>query len=71
MIDGIISRYLRANKRLVVPELGSFIRKDGGEVAFVEFLKKDDGILATLVGHELGLGAEEAAEVLSLTTSTA
>lgn len=65
MINGIISKYLGANKRLVVPELGSFIRKDGGEVAFVEFLKKDDGVLAALIVNELGLGAEEAAEVLA------
>lgn len=63
MIDNIIRGYLHANKRLVVPGLGSFIRKESGGTVFVEFLKKDDGVLTGLVAKEYGLGADEAAEV--------
>ncbi len=65
MIDNIIAGYLRANKRLVVPELGSFIRKEGGETVFVEFLKKDDGALTALLAKEYGLQPEEAAEAVA------
>jgi hypothetical protein len=65
MIDNIILEYLRTNKRLVVPELGSFIRKEGGETVFAEFLKKDDGVLTGLLAKEYGLEPAEAAEAAS------
>jgi hypothetical protein len=65
MIDNIISGYLRANKRLVVPGLGSFIHKEDGETVFVEFLKKDDGVLTGLLAKEYGLAADEAGEAVA------
>ena len=60
MIDFLISQYLRQNKRLVVPGFGAFIRKDEGEVVFMEFLKKDDSVLANLVREALQTGEDEA-----------
>lgn len=64
MIDNIIAGYLSKNKRLVVPEFGAFIRKDSGELVFVEFLKKDDQILSSLVGREYELSESEAKEAI-------
>ena len=65
MINQIIANYLISNKRLVIPELGAFIRKDGdGKVVFVPFLKKDDGVLAGQLEEAYGLGRDEAAAVI-------
>lgn len=64
MIDNIIASYLSKNKRLVVPEFGAFIRKDGGELVFVEFLKKDDQVLTSLIGKEYELNESEAREAI-------
>ena len=50
MIDQVIREYLNGHKRLVVPELGAFIRKEiDGTVVFVEFLRKDDDVLLSLL----------------------
>ncbi|MBQ4280237.1 MAG: hypothetical protein IJC16_09840 [Rikenellaceae bacterium] len=65
MINQIIANYLISNKRLVIPELGAFIRKDGdGKVVFVPFLKKDDGVLAGQLEEAYGLGRDEAEAVI-------
>ena len=43
MINKIIANYLAGGKRLVIPQFGAFIHKEGdGTVVFVPFLKKDD-----------------------------
>ncbi len=60
MIDSIITNYLNANKRLVIPGFGAFIRKDLGNVVLVEFLKKDDGVLTSLVGEKYSVSEEQA-----------
>ena len=66
MINEIVAAYLRENKRLVIPALGAFIRKDGsGEVVFVEFLKKDDGVLTELLERHYGLSRNEAVEAIA------
>ncbi len=60
-ITTIIANYLKQHRRLVVPQLGAFIRKsEGEEVVFSEMLKRDDGVLASLLRAE-GLGEIEAA----------
>ena len=66
MINEIIAAHLRENKRLVVPAMGAFIRKDdSGEVVFVEFLKKDDGVLTELLERQYGLSRNEAVEAIA------
>lgn len=51
--------YLEHNKRLVVPRLGTFIVKpDDGTVIFSELLRKDDGVLRSLLEAK-GLGELE------------
>lgn len=60
----IITDYLKAHRRLVVPQLGAFIRKsDGDEVVFSEMLKRDDGQLRSLL-MEQGMGEIEASGVI-------
>lgn len=51
-----ISQYLESHKRLVVPQLGTFIVKEPGRcVLFSELLKRDDGVLrALLCAEKLG-----------------
>lgn len=60
MVNKIIVQYLAANKRLVIPEFGAFIRKDAGETVFVEFLKKDDQIFSGLIRDAYGVNESEA-----------
>lgn len=60
LIDTLI-QYLKSNKRLVVPQLGTFIVKEPGRsVVFSELLKRDDGVLRGLLRAE-GMGELEAA----------
>lgn len=64
MVVEVISKYLATNKRLVVPNLGTFIVKKAGEhILFSNLMKGDDGVLRGLLVEE-GLSAIEAAAVL-------
>ena len=51
-----ISQYLESHKRLVVPQLGTFIVKEPGvSIVFSELLKRDDGTLRRLlIDGEIG-----------------
>ena len=50
MIVELISKYLESNKRLVVPNLGTFIVKEAGHVVlFSNLIKGDDGVLRSLL----------------------
>ncbi len=60
----VITEYLTSHRRLVVPQLGAFIRKnESGEVVFSELLKRDDGVLRALLTKQ-GLGEIEAAGLI-------
>lgn len=65
MIDGIIAKYISANKRLVIPELGTLLRKESGELVFVELMRKDDGVLAAYAASEKGIGEPQAREAVA------
>ena len=61
MLVQTISQYLGSHKRLVVPQLGTFIVKEPGvSIVFSELLKRDDGVLRGLL-REAGVGELEAA----------
>ena len=61
MLIHTLTQYLESHKRLVVPQLGTFIVKEPGRsVVFSELLKRDDGVLRGLLRAE-GLGELEAA----------
>lgn len=61
MVENLIAGYLATGKRLVIPDLGAFLKKETGETVFVEFLKKDDGVFAGLISQSLGIPAADAA----------
>lgn len=64
MLVEVISKYLLANKRLVVPNLGTFIVKKAGEnVLFSNLIKSDDGVLRNLL-VEAGISKLEAAALI-------
>ncbi len=66
MINKIIANYLAGGKRLVIPQFGAFIHKEGdGTVVFVPFLKKDDGVLVDLLRREYGLDEADARGVIT------
>lgn len=66
MINKIIANYLAGGKRLVIPQFGAFIHKEGdGVVVFVPFLKKDDGVLVDLLRKEYGLDEADARGVIT------
>ena len=56
----VISEYLRANRRLVVPAFGAVMVKESGERVFSDLLRNDDGVL-TLLLRNRGLNEMEAA----------
>lgn len=61
MLIQTVSQYLGSHKRLVVPQLGTFIVKEPGvSIVFSELLKRDDGVLRGLL-RDAGLGELEAA----------
>lgn len=65
MIAKLISEYIKSNSRLVLPEFGAFIKKeDSGMVAFVPFLKRDDGVLKGLVADSLSVSMDDATAML-------
>ena len=62
MLIHTLIQYLESHRRLVVPQLGTFIVKEPGRsVVFSELLKRDDGVLRGLLRAE-GMGELEAVE---------
>lgn len=50
LITNIIVEYLKHNKHIVVPKLGSFIvKQSSGAVLFSELMRNDDGVLCSLL----------------------
>lgn len=50
MVGKVIRSHFEGGaKKLTVPGFGTFMRKDGGEVIFVDLLRTDDGVLSELV----------------------
>lgn len=64
MVSKIICDYLRHDKRITVPGFGSFIRKEDGQIAFVDILRGDDGVLSSLVRQKRDYTEVEAAAVI-------
>lgn len=50
LLTNIITEYLKHNKRLVVPKLGTFIVKSqSGAILFSDLMRGDDGVLRSLL----------------------
>ncbi len=65
MIETLITDYLQHNRRLVIPGLGAYLKKESGETVFVPFVNKDDGVLRGLVCERYGVSAAEADEIVA------
>ncbi len=65
MLATTISKYLKENRRLVIPQLGAFLVKEPGHtVLFSQLLTKDDGVLQNLL-IESGMSDVEASGAIS------
>ena len=57
LITNIIIEYLKHNKRLCVPKLGTFIvKQSSGAIIFSDLMRNDDGVLRSLL---MAYGAKE------------
>jgi hypothetical protein len=62
MIGEIISSYLRERgRRVIIPGVGAFIKRDNGEVVFLDILNSNDGVLIGEVQNRLQGELKEAA----------
>ncbi len=60
-INTLIARYIAENTRLIIPNIGTLLRrKESGEIVFMEMLKKGDGALNSLVGAHFRLSEADA-----------
>ena len=65
MINTIIIKYLRENRRLVIPKLGAFIVKDDNQtIIFSELLRSDD-----VVYNRDGLDTDAADQIRAIVTA--
>lgn len=63
MVKDIIVEELGQGRRVVVPGFGAFIAKEG-VIVFVEFLKRDDGVLRSLIESRMDLDGAAATLVI-------
>ena len=64
MLIRTVSKYLETHKRLVVPQLGAFLVKEPGvSIVFSELMKRDDGVLRTLLREQGASELEAAGEI--------
>lgn len=63
-ISAIIAQYIGKETRLIIPEVGTLIRrKESGEIIFMEMLKKNDGALIQLIVNALDVSPSKATEI--------
>lgn len=65
MVGDIITDFLKENRRIVIPDLGAFLKKDDSSVVFVPFLNKNDGVLSEIVGKFYSVSSAEADSIIS------
>lgn len=71
MINDIISGYLKNNKRIVIPELGAFLRKSADQsIVFIPFLNQEDGVLSNLIAENLGIEPTNAQQLIKKYTES-
>lgn len=63
-ISAIIAQYIGQETRIIIPEVGTLIRrKESGEIIFMEMLKKNDGALVQLIVNALDVSPSKATEI--------
>lgn len=63
MVLGVITDFLRENRKIVIPDFGAIMVKESGERVFSELLRSDDGVLTSLL-RDKGLSEMEVAVVI-------
>lgn len=70
-ISAIIAQHIATQTRIIIPEVGTLIRrKESGEIVFMEMLKKSDGTLTSLVVNTLDVSPSKANELIGSYTAT-
>lgn len=63
-ISAIIAQYIGQEIRLIIPEVGTLIRrKESGEIIFMDMLKKNDGTLVQLIVNAMDVSPSKATEI--------
>ncbi len=65
MISRIVNKLLKTEKRITIPALGSFMKRNDGVIVFTDMLKDDDGVLARHVAAQMFVSTKEAQEDIS------
>lgn len=66
MVDNAICRIFgKGSRRVVVPGVGAFIKRDNDEVVFTDLLRADDGMLVSSVVCIFGISEDKAREIVS------
>ena len=65
-ISAIIAQHITNESRLIIPEVGTLIRrKESGEIVFMEMLKKNNNVLIGLVVNILDVSPSKATEIVN------
>ena len=62
MISRIVNKLLETEKRITIPALGSFMRRNDGAIVFTDMLKDDDGVLSNHIAIQMSITPNEALE---------
>ena len=62
MISRIVNKLLETEKRITIPALGSFMRRNDGAIVFTDMLKDDDGVLSNHIASQMSITPNEALE---------
>lgn len=66
MVENAICRIFgKGSRRVIIPGLGAFIKKDNGEIIFTDMLRIDDGELVSSVVCTFGISEERAREIVA------
>ncbi len=60
MISRIVNKLLETEKRITIPALGSFMRRNDGAIVFTDMLKDDDGVLSNHIASQMSITPNEA-----------
>lgn len=70
-ISAIIAQHLASQTRIIIPEVGTLIRrKESGEIVFMDMLKKSDGTLVSLVVNTFDVSPSKANEIVNTYSAT-
>ncbi len=63
-LDRIITEYILSPdaRRIIIPGIGAFIKRGGGELVFMDILSADDGVLTGEVSRQEEIPADKAAD---------